>query len=278
MNPLHCFFTTNQLVVEYSDFINFYNSIKSTSKYSGANYEQLNTELLTDDLKKLGEIPKLIHSLMNLYYGLKKGHTPLRQILISEDIYNINNNDLCELISALKQIDGITLDDIIKAVFDISDDSSDSKLNLLANLIFNMDNASYLEVKKYIQENLFYNEQNEEKIEKGMEDLLNVKVEELENWFRYISSENKSDKDVIYHTYHGTKGLEFENVLIIMGKGFGKEKTYFEDYFKKYDTELSEDSLYEKARNLLYVAVTRAIKNLRVLYIDDIQPIREGVQ
>lgn len=277
-HQLHCFFTTNQLVVEYSNFLNFYNSIKSTTKYSGANYEQLNTELLSDDIKKLGEIPKLLHSLMNLYNGLKKEHTPLRQILISEEIYNINKNDLSELISTLKQIDGTTLDDIIKSVFDISNDSSNNKLNSLINLMFNKDNMSYLEVKKYIQETLFYNEQDEDKIEKGMDDLLNVKVEELENWFRYISLENNDNKDVIYHTYHGTKGLEFDNVLIIMGKGFGKEKTYFEDFFKKYDAELLEDALYENARNLLYVAVTRAIKNLRVLYIDDIETIREGVQ
>lgn len=277
-HPLHCFFTTNQLVVEYSDFINFYNSIKRTTMYSGANYEQLNTELLSDDPKKLGAIPKLLHSLMNLYNGLKKEHTPLRQILISEEIYNINKNDLCELISALKQIGGITLDDIIKSLFDISNDSSNSKLNLLINLIFNKDNMSYLEVKKYIQEILFYDEKDQDKIEKGMDDLLNVKVVELENWFRYISLEKNADKDVIYHTYHGTKGLEFDNVLIIMGKGFGKEKTYFEDYFKKYDNGLVEDELYEKAKNLLYVAVTRAIKNIRVLYIDDIQTIKDGVQ
>lgn len=278
VKPLHCFFTTNQLVVEYSDFINFYNSIKNTSKYRGANYEQLNTELLSDDVKKLGAIPKLLYNLMNLYNGLKNEHAPLRQILISEEIYNINKNDLLELIFALKKIDGTTLDDIIKSMFDISNDCSNSKLNLLINLIFNMDNASYLQVKNYIQESLFKDESEQTKVEKGMEDLLNVKVDELENWFRYISLENKSDKEVIYHTYHGTKGLEFDNVLIIMGKGFGKEKTYFEDFFKKYDMQLSDDYLYEKARNLLYVAVTRAIKNLRVLYIDDIEPIRKGVQ
>ena len=98
---------------------------------------QLNTELLSDDIKKLGEIPKLLHSLMNLYNGLKKEHTPLRQILISEEIYNINKNDLSELISTLKQIDGTTLDDIIKSVFDISNDSSNNKLNSLINLMFN---------------------------------------------------------------------------------------------------------------------------------------------
>ena len=35
---------------------------------------------------------------------------------------------------------------------------------------------------------------------------------------------------------------------------------------------------YEKGRNILYVAITRAIKNLRVLYIDDFEEIKDGIK
>ena len=35
---------------------------------------------------------------------------------------------------------------------------------------------------------------------------------------------------------------------------------------------------YERGRNILYVAVTRAIKNLRVLYIDDFKEVKDGME
>ena len=35
---------------------------------------------------------------------------------------------------------------------------------------------------------------------------------------------------------------------------------------------------YEKGRNILYVAITRAIKNLRVLYIDDFEEIKDRIK
>ncbi|WP_337547081.1 hypothetical protein [Holdemanella biformis] len=54
----------------------------------------------------------------------------------------------------------------------------------------------------------------------------------------------------------------------------GKGKINFKDYFKSYGS--SEEPIV--ARNLLYVVVTRAISNLRILYIDDIDDIRTSIE
>ena len=63
------------------------------------------------------------------------------------------------------------------------------------------------------------------------------------------------------------------------GKDFGQDKGLFEKYFKDYGKPAEQiSSKYEKSRNILYVAVTRAIKNLRVLYIDDLEEIRDGLE
>jgi DNA helicase-2/ATP-dependent DNA helicase PcrA len=73
--------------------------------------------------------------------------------------------------------------------------------------------------------------------------------------------------------------LEYENVAIILGKDFGQDKDLFELYFKNYgENEEQASDKYEKGRNILYVAVTRAIKNLRVLYIDDFGEIKDGLE
>lgn len=278
--PLHCFLTTNQLVVQYSGFLNFYESIRKADAYSGAKYEQLNTELLSDDFVKLGRVPRLLHRLMKLYVGLKSDQTPLREILILEEMYYTDIANLRRLILSLQERKGDTLDELLQSIFKEYEETQSKQFQKLMDIIFDMGNASYLEVKKYIQENLYPNENDNEKIEEGIRCLLNTRIEELENWYRYISSEKKVGEKVIYHTYHGTKGLEFENVIIVMGKGFGKQKNYFEYFFKNYATELHDENLqlYENVRNLLYVAVTRAVKNLVILYIDDLQSIEEPVK
>lgn len=73
--------------------------------------------------------------------------------------------------------------------------------------------------------------------------------------------------------------MEYKNVVIILGKDFGVNRDLFEIFFKEYgknDEMLS--SKYIKGRNILYVAVTRAIKNLSILYIDETDRIKENME
>ena len=117
--------------------------------------------------------------------------------------------------------------------------------------------------------------QNIDDTEEKMETLLNMKGEIIWRWYRYINRDY--DDDIIYHTFHGTKGLEYDNVIMIFGDSFGQSRTYFDNYFIGYNRELLEDEAekYRKARNLLYVAATRARINLRILYTGDYQSKKE---
>ena len=76
--------------------------------------------------------------------------------------------------------------------------------------------------------------------------------------------------------------MEYENVIIVLGKDFGQDKGLFELFFKEYGEDIGQDlpkyEQYERGRNILYVAVTRAIKNLRILYIDDLEEIRHNIE
>lgn len=135
-------------------------------------------------------------------------------------------------------------------------------------------------VKNYIQEKLYKDEGDEEKVITGIENFMNIEIGELEAWYKYISSKKKEGEKIVYHTYHSTKGLEFENVIIVMEKGFGRiKRDLFESYFKNYDVELNDADAkdYEYARNLFYVATTRAIKNLKIFYLDDVNEIQNSV-
>lgn len=77
-----------------------------------------------------------------------------------------------------------------------------------------------------------------------------------------------------YYTLHGTKWLEFRNVVVITKEKNDQGEINFKDYFKRYGS--SEEPIDTK--NLLYVVVTRAISNLRILYIDDIDDIKINIE
>ena len=67
---------------------------------------------------------------------------------------------------------------------------------------------------------------------------------------------------------------EFDNVLILLTKKFGRDKEYFSSLLKTFPEKT--DAKYDSteigaARNLFYVAVTRATKKLCVAYLADEQ-------
>lgn len=91
----------------------------------------------------------------------------------------------------------------------------------------------------------------------------------MSNWYQYISNDFLN-KDVVYQTLHSTKGLQYDNVIVELNDNFAKDKIFYKRFFLNcYDNtniEGTELIKFKRAQNLLYVGVTRAIKNLAVFY------------
>ena len=113
-----------------------------------------------------------------------------------------------------------------------------------------------------------------------LQELCQISIAEFKRWYRYIRF--SGEELVKYHTYHGTKGKEYDNVVIIMQNQFGQKQDYFNELFKNFKNpeQLSGKSRkkFKEAKNLLYVATSRAIKNLRILYIDPIDDIKDDIK
>jgi DNA helicase-2/ATP-dependent DNA helicase PcrA len=111
---------------------------------------------------------------------------------------------------------------------------------------------------------------------------LKTDLNEFKKWYEFIF--NVQDFRTVYHTYHGTKGLEFDNVVIVMENDFGtKNKEIFSSYFKNVlNQDLNQDKIllekHEKTKNLLYVSCSRAKKNLRIIYLDEIKDFKAGIE
>ena len=261
-NDVHVFSFKNEEIAELSGFKNLYNVFKNV--YSGNKYDLLTSELLSKDLKKLGKVQLTLYHLLHILIGVHNENNRINSILNLEKM-KISFVDLKTLVNQLKNINGDSLKDLLQNIGLELENSDNHYLIMVFSDIFEIDDPLSKEslINKFKQD--LFNHDIDETI---FEEFLNIEFHELCNWYKYINGNSN------YHTFHGTKGLEFENVVVIMKEKNGRSKINFKDYFKSFGS--TEENIDTK--NLLYVVVTRAITNLRILYIDDIEEIKMNIE
>ncbi len=279
-NKLHCLVLTNKLVAQYNGFENFYTTLSSTNYYK-KNWKNVTTELLNNDIAKLGSIPNLLYRVLKFKNDLENPKTPLTTI-ISQDIYKkLNLEDVDKLLQLLKSIQGTNLQRYFISIFEIySQTDNENYKKIIENLLNIEQEISCDGLNSYFLSELYgdIEENEEEQAKENIRQLLTIDFLEYKKWFNFINKEE--NEEVIYHTYHGTKGEEYKNVIIIMENRFGSDSTKFSNFFAKYGQELEseEKDKFINTRNLLYVACSRAIKNLRILYLDDVSDFQSGIE
>ena len=73
-----------------------------------------------------------------------------------------------------------------------------------------------------------------------------------------------------FSTKHGVKGAEFENVLVVLGRGWNLYNwNQFLEWFPNNFPANRQDS-YERNRNLFYVACSRPKRNLALLFTQEL--------
>jgi len=279
-NKLHCFLLTNSTVAEYSGFGVLYSAFKEADIYKGGNYDALNTELLSDDIKKLGNAQLIYYKIIDIHSKLRDPQTQIAEFLPIELKQKMNLGDLRAFISNLNQAAGSTFVEYLNSLINIANQDVSGHCTTFLKSVLDVDNLSLTDVKQKIAGILFPNGTESQEAAEKLEAILNLEISICESWHRFIRRETNGD--VVYHTYHGTKGLEFDNVIIIMGNAFGRERNYFDFYFSHCQCQNTlndeEKEKMTKVKNLLYVSVTRAIKNLRVLYVDETTNFNQGIK
>lgn len=273
-NPLHCFLLTNKNVASYTGFEKLYNCMEKSSYYK-KNYLQLNTEFLSDELSKLGVVPALLYKILKIV-DMGKDDSAVVTDLISQKIYSgMNISELKNVVEKIREIKGEKLQDVIECLTENYRTSDNDNFKRWLDEIFGNDILNVEGLKSYIINKLYDGELPTDEMT-----VFDVDTKELLTWYSYIHKKQKGF--VIFHTYHGTKGLEFENVVIIMEKSFGRDKEFFERFFnycyKEEEVGEAEHDKYNNAKNLLYVSVSRAVKTLDILYIDDVASCEDGVK
>ena len=294
-NPLDCLFLTNKGIATYIGIPNLYNVMQNANLYSeGFGFEHLNEELLNKEHDKLGIVQKTLSQLFNLISIIESKNKTANNILITSSIKkDLTLLSLNNIINSLEKIKGDTLKEVLNSIYTEYKKSEESKFRALINIVLNNDENKKFTIEDYKHFLLttlgkikdageISDEAQDEKLVKAKETvstLLKIRKTEFIRWYNYIT--DKDDQFVRYHTYHGTKGLEFKNVIIVMENRFGRT-SYFDHFFKnrRNKEKLGEKDLlnFNKAQNLLYVATSRSIKNLTIYYVDCISEFSEEVE
>lgn len=288
-NIIDCLVLTNKTVSEYSGFGELYNSISSAGVI---NFRDINTKLLSNDLDKLDESMLHIYRLLDLRYLITLDNISY-QTIFGDNLSNISFNQAKKFIHQLREV--IATENLGKLTTNVSnlwENESENMVlercfsNILNLSVTDLNDAGYQQfIHSQLQNVVIGRATTDDEFDIGLErveTLLNLNIEQWQSWYQYIKREQIGS--IRYHTYHGTKGSEFDNVAVIMEHTFGRDRNKFKNYF----THLAEsnttaiqqatDENMISTRNLVYVACSRAKRHLRVLYLDDISEFREVME
>lgn len=284
-NKLHCFELTNEKVAEQSGFIEIYNFFKNTNWYKrGRNFELLRDHLLNTDVSKLGVVQKVLFSILDFRNKITRNETMLIDVVQEAIIREANIFEIRDLFEKLKKVSGSTLAEYIKDIFSEYGNGA-SMYDKCVEYLMLENIRSYDEMNRYVLVQMFPSDEEDtlgevtEDYTNKIDDFLGICIEVFDLWYWFVT--DSLTKEVEFHTYHGTKGKEYDNVIIFMNSKFGKNDLYFNDLMKVLNERNEEGeagNALESARNLLYVAVTRATKNLCIVYLDDLGEAIEVVK
>jgi DNA helicase-2/ATP-dependent DNA helicase PcrA len=285
-NKLHCLELTNEKVAEQSGFIEFYNFFKYTKWYKlGRNFNFLREHILSSDENKLGNIQKILFKLLDFKTKINNDLTMIMNVFGKNHLKGANITELRHLVSILQSITGNTLEEYITNIFSMYNNGN-CRYDLCIDYVIAEEIKSLDNLKQFILNQLYYFSEEQEdsaddsaKYEKEVSEFLKIDMKIFDLWYSFVTNTCKGE--VNYHTYHGTKGSEYDNVIIFMNSKFGRKDNYFKNLLtilaeKNEINEIGTD--LESARNLLYVAVTRATKNLCIVYFDDLTYINSSVK
>lgn len=271
-NKLHVFVLKNELVAEYNGFSRFYEYFEAM-----VGYLQLRNYILSNDKTRLGEVCITIYNLIDFIKKITEegGKTSLKEIIPKDIIANLNYKQLQYIGTKIKCVrdkiknkKNMKLEDLLEIVFDYTGDEEFMWKSIISNITnISIEDFKTFHITSIIEFEDYLNSQFVDNKDIKTTDILEIDINEFYNWYNYIDG-NYTNKATIYHTFHSTKGLEFDNVVIIIDAGFN-----YQNFFKGMYNSGNIKSYF--FRNLFYVAVTRAKKNL-IIISDQLEEHKEN--
>lgn len=268
---IHCLVALNKSIAELGGFSDIYDVASAV-----INYKELNTQLLSQQLSSLHPVLLFIYKLLNIYHKIE--HNDGKTLLDFYGKLTESEGKKYTISQAISLYQALKLDlpktTLGSFITHLEKRMVKETSGLEKQLIQSHFGEKYNERSEFFFNGLLLELMPEDK-RTELEGFLNISLDGWKNWFNYI---NQTSQEIIYHTFHGTKGAEYENVIIFMGHNFGRRgRDKFKKYFLQVDSP-DPDDMFLNTQNLMYVICSRAIKNLWVVYTDDLTEIKSSIE
>ena len=276
INNTACLLMKNDDISKARGFDEILSVLKKFPRFSGANFENVSNEFLQKNLQHMGWFLREILTFIDFIQRAGDDNSTVREIVqfATPHKSTLTFAEMKQFINSLRELNLSTLiidkciDEIANIQEPISGNAILKKIFLIddtaENILLNIKNRAY---------DYFYYSQDSEESEREMtvvDDFFNLDISQFIKWYNYIFDDSKQES-ISYYTLHGSKGLEFDNVVVVLQDNFARKNDYCKYYFENYGNPDCLDKRFSEVRNLLYVACSRAKLNLHVIYICSLQ-------
>lgn len=272
-----CLLMRNDDICKARGFGDLLFALKKFPRFSGNNYENVSNEFLQKNLQHIGWFLRDLLTLLEFVQKSEDNNSTVREIIhfVGGSKSELTFGDMRQFISGLRKfnLSSLTIEECINEITDIQNQISGE--DILTN-IFSIDATAgniLLNIKNRAYDYFYYSQESEDYSERNMTDIdefFKLNISQFVKWYKYIFDDLKNET-ISYHTLHGSKGLEFDNVVCVLQDNFSRKQDYCKYFFEKYNTLTDVDIRFQKVRNLLYVACSRAKINLYVIYVSNTQ-------
>lgn len=275
-NNTACLLMKNDDISKARGFEELLSVLKKFPRFSGNSYENITNEFLQKNLQHIGWFLREILTFIDFLQKSLNPNSTVKEIVqfIASSKSTLTFGEMKQFIGSLRDINlsTLTIDECINEIINMQEPISGKEI---LRKIFSIDETMeniLLNIKNQAYDYFYYFQDSEEDSERDItfiDEFFNLDVTYFIKWYSYIFDDSKN-KGISYYTLHGSKGLEFDNVVVVLQDNFAKKKDYCKYFFENYDNQIDDERFdktqFNKVRNLLYVACSRAKINLHVIY------------
>lgn len=280
-----CLLMKNDDITKARGFDKILTVLKSFPRFSGKNYENTTNEFLQKNLQHMGWFLRDILTFIDFIQKIENDNSTVREIVqfITPYKSTLTFAEIQKFISNLRKINlsTLTINKCINEIINIKGRISGEKILRNIFSIDDMEKDILINIKNRAHDYFYYSQglENSGKDMTVIDEFFELNISIFFKWYNYIFDDTKNE-GISYYTLHGSKGLEFDNVVVVLQDNFAKRTDYCKFFFKNYNTQIASGTQFQetdtqsqkaaaqfqKVRNLLYVAFSRAKINLYVIY------------
>ena len=280
-----CLLMKNDDIINARGFDEILTVLKKFPRFNGSNYDNVTNEFLQKNLQHMGWFLREILTFIDFIQKIENGNSTVKEIIqfITSYKSTLTFAEMQQFISNLRKINfsTLTINKCINEIINIKGRISGEKILRNIFSIDDMEKDILVNIKNRAHDYFYYSQglENSGKDTTVIDEFFELNISIFFKWYNYIFDDARND-GVSYYTLHGSKGLEFDNVVVVLQDNFAKRKDYCKFFFKNYNTQIASGTQFQETdtqsqkaaaqfqevRNLLYVAFSRAKINLYVIY------------